>query len=54
MNGAFTVDQNNLAMEPEAGGTMLAAIDFATPTQCTFRMIGGDVKDPGLVFNRDN
>jgi tetratricopeptide (TPR) repeat protein len=53
VKGAFAVDQNNLAMEPDAGGTMLAVIDFVTPTQFNFRMIGGDAKDPGLIFNQE-
>ena len=52
MKGVFAVDQNNLALEPDAGGTMLAEIDFANPTQFLFKMIGDDAKDPGLQFKK--
>jgi hypothetical protein len=52
MKGVFAVDQNNLALEPEAGGTMLAEIDFANPSQFLFKMIGDDAKDPGLQFKK--
>ena len=52
MKGVFAVDQNNLALEPESGGTMLAEIDFANPSQFLFKMIGGDAKDPGLDFKK--
>lgn len=52
VKGAFAVDQNNLALEPDAGGTMLAEIDFANPSQFLFKMIGGDAKDPGLQFKK--
>lgn len=52
MKGVFAVDQNNLALEPETGGTMLAEIDFAKPSQFLFKMIGGDAKDPGLEFKK--
>lgn len=53
VKGAFAVDQNNLAMEPDAGGTMLAEIDFSSPTQFHFKMIGDDPKDPGLDFRKE-
>ena len=53
VKGAFAVDQNNLALETEdGGGTMLAEIDFANPSQFLFKMIGGDAKDPGLEFKK--
>ncbi len=50
VKGVFAVDQNNLAMEPDAGGTMLAEIDFTDPSQFHFQMVGGGAKDPGLDF----
>ncbi len=52
MKGVFAVDQNNLALEPESGGTMLAEIDFANPSQFQFKMIGDGEKDPGLQFKK--
>jgi tetratricopeptide (TPR) repeat protein len=52
MKGAFAVDQNNLALEPDSGGTMLAEIDIANPSQFLFKMIGGDANDPGLEFKK--
>jgi tetratricopeptide (TPR) repeat protein len=52
VNGVFAVDQNNLALEPATGGTMLAEVDFANPGQFQFKMIGGDANDPGLQFKK--
>ncbi len=52
VKGVFAVDQNNLAMEPDAGGTMLAEIDFADPSQMLFKMMGGEANDPGLQFKK--
>ncbi len=52
VKGVFGVDQANLAMEPDAGGTMLAEIDFINPSQFHFTMLGGDPKDPGLDFKK--
>ena len=52
VKGVFAVDQNNLALEPDAGGTMLAEVDFSNPTQFHFQMVGGGAKDPGLDFKK--
>lgn len=53
VKGVFAVDQNNLAMEPDAGGTMLAEITNAGPTQFQFKMVGGEPDDKGLMFARN-
>lgn len=53
VKGVFAVDQNNLAMEPTAGGTMLAEIDLVSAEKFVFRMIGGEPGDPGLTFSRN-
>jgi hypothetical protein len=39
-------------MEPSAGGTMVAEIDFTAPKQFRFKMVGGDDKDAGLIFKQ--
>ena len=52
VTGVFAVDQNNLALEPDTGGTMLAEVDLTNPLQMLFKMIGGDAKDPGLQFKK--
>lgn len=52
MKGAFAVDQNNLALQPDAGGTMLAIVDVKSPTEFHFQQVGGDKKDPGLDFKK--
>lgn len=52
IKGVFVVDSNTLVMEPAAGGTMVAEIDFTAPKQFRFKMIGGDEKDAGLVFKQ--
>jgi tetratricopeptide (TPR) repeat protein len=53
VKGVFAIDQNNLAMEPDAGGTMLAEITNAGPTQFQFKMVGGEPDDKGLMFARN-
>ncbi|WP_040591582.1 tetratricopeptide repeat protein [Schlesneria paludicola] len=52
VKGVFAVDQNNLALEPDAGGTMLAEIDLSNPSQFLFKMIGAQANDPVLQFNK--
>ncbi len=52
VKGVYAVDQNNLALEPDAGGTMLSEVDLTDPSQFLFKMIGGDAKDPGLQFKK--
>lgn len=52
VKGVFAVDQNNLAMEPDAGGTMLAEIDLTGSSKMLFKMVGGEQNDPGLEFSR--
>jgi len=52
VKGVFAVDQNNLALEPDTGGTMLAQVDFTNPSQFQFKMIGGDANDQGLQFKK--
>jgi tetratricopeptide (TPR) repeat protein len=52
VKGVFAVDKNNLALEPDAGGTMLADVVFVSPTELLFTMIGSDPKDPGLDFTK--
>ncbi len=52
VKGVFAVDQNNLAMEPDAGGTMLAEVNLTDPSQMLFKMVGGGQDDRGLQFTR--
>lgn len=53
VKGVFAVDQNNLALETDdGGGTMLAEVNFANPSQFKFKMIGDGEKDPGLEFKK--
>ena len=53
IKGVFAVDQNNLVMEPDSGGTMIATIVFSDDTQFQFKMVGGEPNDPGLMFLRN-
>jgi tetratricopeptide (TPR) repeat protein len=50
VKGVFATDQDTLAMEPDAGGTMLAEIDLKSPSSFQFTMMGGEANDPGLQF----
>ncbi len=52
VKGVFAVDQNNLALEPDASDTMLAEVDLTNPSQLFFKMIGGEENDPGLQFKK--
>ena len=52
VKGVFAVDQNNLALEPNSGGTMLAEVNLTNPSQFVFKMIGGEANDPGLQFKK--
>jgi tetratricopeptide (TPR) repeat protein len=52
MKGAYAVDQNTLAMEPAAGGVMLATVAPQSNGAISFKMIGSPEKDPPLNFTR--
>lgn len=53
VKGVFAVDQNNLALETDdGGGTMLAEVEFANPSQFKFKMIGDEGKDAGMDFKK--
>ncbi|HMP60238.1 MAG TPA: tetratricopeptide repeat protein [Gemmatales bacterium] len=52
VKGVYSVEGNVLAMEPEAGGTMLAELQMKGTDQLSFKMIGGAKDDPGLDFRR--
>ncbi|RLT09006.1 MAG: hypothetical protein DWI22_06895 [Planctomycetota bacterium] len=53
VKGVFAIHQNNLAMEPDAGGTMVAEITSSGPTQFHFQMVGGEPDDKGLIFDKN-
>src|SRR5262249_54147736 len=50
VKGAFAVNGNVLAMEPDAGGIMLAEITEPKDGMFVFRTVGGPKGDPGLTF----
>jgi uncharacterized protein (TIGR03066 family) len=50
VKGVFALDGNTLAMEPEAGGTMLAEITAPKSGSFNFQMLGAPPGDPGLKF----
>jgi tetratricopeptide (TPR) repeat protein len=52
VSGVFACDKNNLVMNPNAGGNMVAIVNLESPTQFNFLMVGGDPKDPGLEFSK--
>jgi hypothetical protein len=54
VKGAFVVDQNNLVMEPTAGGTMIAEVEVVADGLFRFKMIGGDKDDQGLLFKKSS
>ena len=54
VKGVFAVDQNNLVMEPTAGGTMIAEVEVVGDGLFRFKMIGGDKDDQGLLFKKSS
>jgi hypothetical protein len=52
VRGVFAVDQNQLALEPDGGGTMLADITMFGTDEMQFRMISGDSADTGMRFRK--
>jgi tetratricopeptide (TPR) repeat protein len=52
VRGAFAVDANTLAMEPESGGVMLAQLKSQGKDVLEFKMVGAKESDPPLLFNR--
>jgi len=51
VKGAYAIDQNTLAMQPDSGGTMLADLT-KKGTGIHFAMQGAPKNDPGLDFSR--
>lgn len=52
VSGVFALDGQTLAMEPDSGGVMLAAIHPPAGGQFHFAMIGAPSDDPGLDFRQ--
>jgi uncharacterized protein (TIGR03066 family) len=50
VKGAYALDGNVLAMEPDAGGIMLAEVTEPADGAFTFRMVGAPKTDTGLKF----
>ena len=50
VKGAYALDGNVLAMEPDAGGVMLAEITEPKGGSFVFRTVGAPKSDPGLTF----
>lgn len=52
VEGVYAVDGANLAMQPDAGGTMLAEITPPKSGAFHFQVVGGPENDPGLDFRK--
>jgi tetratricopeptide (TPR) repeat protein len=50
--GVYTIEGNVLAMEPDAGGVLLAELTAKGSDSLQFKMVGGPKNDPGLEFRR--
>ena len=50
MKGAYALTGNVLALEPDAGGVMLAEITEPKAGAFVFRIVGAPKNDPGLTF----
>ena len=51
VSGVYALDGHALAMEPDAGGTMLAEVTLNKAGGFAFRQIGTPENDPGLTFS---
>ena len=52
VDGVYAVDGANLALQPDAGGTMLAEITPPQGGAFHFQEVGGPANDPGLDFRK--
>jgi tetratricopeptide (TPR) repeat protein len=52
VSGVFAVDKNILAMEVSDGTAMIAEVKMRGANGFSFKLVGGDANDPGLVFSR--
>lgn len=52
MQGIYDIDGTTLALQPDSGGSMLAALDLSADGLLKFKMIGGNETDPGLEFRK--
>jgi len=52
VRGVFAVDQNQLALQPDSGGAMLADITMFGTDEMQFKMISGDSTDAGMRFKK--
>lgn len=52
VKGAYALDRNTLAMEPESGGVMLAELTPAGADAFAFKTIGAQDSEPPLKFTR--
>jgi hypothetical protein len=52
VKGVYAVDGNNLAMQPDGGGTMLMELKLNAPDSLHADIVGAAKGDPGLEFKR--
>jgi hypothetical protein len=52
IRGIFEVHGDEIAMQPDTGGTMLAELNLTQPSTLNFKMVGGPEKDSGLNFTK--
>jgi uncharacterized protein (TIGR03066 family) len=52
VKGAYALDGNTLALEPDAGGVMVAEITDPKSGTFRFRTVGAPDSDTGLTFKR--
>jgi tetratricopeptide (TPR) repeat protein len=52
VTGTYAYANGTLALEPQAGGVMLATIALKGDDRMQFRMVGADAKDKGLSFSK--
>jgi tetratricopeptide (TPR) repeat protein len=52
VKGVYAIDGNNLAMQPDGGGTMLMELKLNAPDSLHADIVGAAKGDPGLEFKR--
>ena len=52
LGGNFTLEGQVLILERSSGGALMGKVKTISENEFSFRVIGGPVNDPGLVFKK--
>ena len=52
MSGHLTLGTDVLTLTPTTGDPLVGRVTLNSPTEMTFKALGGPPSDPGLLFKR--